>query len=424
MSSSERTEVLVVGAGPTGLTLGAALARLGIRTRIVDRSPQRTDKTKAIGVQAGVLEALGHFFGADLPARMVAAGHISHEAFLHVNRRPPVRLDLSSIPSRFNFLLLLPQSFTERFLEEECEKSGLHVERSTEVTGLTGANDRPAARCLATDANESIEADFVVGCDGAHSVVRHEVGIPFAGGAYEGNFVLGDVVLRWRWNYTSARAFLTENGIAGCFPLPGEPGFFRLILAGTKQSGSDLPPEISQQEFCQLVERLLPERLELEKFVWLTRFRLHHRLVSRFRSGRVFLAGDAAHIHSPAGGQGMNTGILDALNLANKLAAVLRSGAPDSLLDEYERQRLPVARRVVHGTDLAFEILTPKGGSISRRITLAIVPRLMAIPWIQRRVAKAISQVSVARREMADYRTAATASAAKKPAAGSPATGF
>lgn len=422
MSSSARTEVLVVGAGPTGLTLGAALARLGVRTRIIDRTPERTDKTKAIGVQAGVLEALGHFFGADLPARMVAAGHVAREAFLHVNRRAPVRLDLSSIPSQFNYLLLLPQSYTEQFLEEECQRSGLRVERSTALAGLQTGGDRPLARCQVEGGSESVEADFVVGCDGAHSAVRHEVGIPFAGGTYEGNFVLGDVVLRWRWNHTAARAFLTENGIAGCFPLPGEPGFFRLILAETKQPGLELSPEISQQEFCQLVEQLLPERVELDKFVWLTRFRLHHRLVSRFRAGRVFLAGDAAHIHSPAGGQGMNTGILDALNLANKLAAVLRSGAPDSLLDDYERQRLPVARRVVHGTDLAFEILTPKGGSISRRISLAIVPRLMGMAWFQRRVAKAISQVSVARREMADYRI--VASAEKKPAASNPATGL
>jgi len=422
MNSSARTEVLVVGAGPTGLTLGAALARLGVRTRIIDRTPERTDKTKAIGVQAGILEALGHFFGADLPARMVAAGHMAREAYLHVNRRAPVRLDFSSIPSQFNFLLVLPQSYTEQFLEEECQRSGLRVERSTALVGLQTGGDRPIARCLVEGGSESIEADFVVGCDGAHSVVRHDVGIPFAGGTYEGNFVLGDVVLRWRWNHT-ARVFLTENGIAACFPLPGGgPGFFRLILAETKQPGPDLGPDISQQEFCQLVERLLPEHVEFDKFVWLTRFRLHHRLVSRFRAGHVFLAGDAAHIHSPAGGQGMNTGILDALNLANKLAAVLRSGAPDSLLDDYEQQRLPVARRVVHGTDLAFEILTPKGGSISRRISLAIVPRLMGMAWFQRRVAKAISQVSVARREMADYRVAA--SAEKKPAAGNPATGF
>jgi 2-polyprenyl-6-methoxyphenol hydroxylase-like FAD-dependent oxidoreductase len=399
MSVNERTEVLVVGAGPTGLTLAAALARLGVRTRVIDRGAGRTDKSKAIGVQAGSLEALGDFFGDELSDKMVAAGFSAREFFAEFGQRDSLRIDLSQIPSRFNFILVLPQSYTEQFLEDELAKSALAVQWLKELVSLEQNGSTVTARMQdAAGRAEELECDFVVGCDGAHSTVRHQAGIPFAGSAYEGNFVLGDVVLRWPWPYNAGRALISERGIVGCFPMPGEQGAYRLIVAA-KGPVETASPDISPDEFCALLARLVETPIEISRFVWLTRFRLHHRIARRFASGRVYLAGDAAHIHSPVGGQGMNTGILEALNLGSKLAAVLRHGAPLAVLDRYEQERLPIARSILRGTDIAFQFAL-SGNPLVAGVRPMLLPRILGTRWIQRRLATAISQVSAARREI------------------------
>ena len=399
MSAQEQVEVLVVGAGPTGLTLTAILGRFGIRTRVVEKNAARSDKSKAIGVQAGTLEACGHFFGAQLPDKMVAAGHPAREVFVHIGDRPPARVDLSQVPSAYNFILMLAQSETERLLEEEVEKSALAVERNKELVSFENVDQRIVAHVKDREGGlEEIASDFVVGCDGAHSVVRHQAAIPYAGGAYEGNFVLGDVTLRWPWNDQAARVFLADRGLVACFPLKGGPGSYRLILVANAEATSSAS-EITADEFCEMLSSLAPVPITILDFVWLTRFRLHHRMAQHFRSGRAFLAGDAAHIHSPIGGQGMNTGILDALNLGCKLAGVLRRGAGMDTLDCYERERLPVARRVLRSTDLAFEIATADRGLL-RLVRSLVAPRLIAARFIQKRMLRAISQVDVARREM------------------------
>jgi len=399
MSANEQTEVLVVGAGPTGLTLAAALARLGVRTRVIDRGAGRTDKSKAIGVQAGSLEALGDFFGDELSGKMVAAGFSAREFFAEFGQRESLRVDLSQIPSRFNYILVLPQSYTEQFLEEELARSALAVEWRTELVTLNQNGSAVTARLQgAAGQAEELTCDFVVGCDGAHSTVRHQVGIPFSGSAYEGNFVLGDVVLRWPWPYDAGRALISERGIVACFPMPGEQGAYRLIVAA-KGPAETTSSDISPDEFCALLARLVETPIEISRFAWLTRFRLHHRIARRFASGRVFLAGDAAHIHSPVGGQGMNTGILEALNLAGKLTAVLRRGAPLAVLDRYEQERLPIARRILRGTDIAFQFALSSNPLIAG-LRPMLLPRILGTHWIQRRLATAISQVSVARREI------------------------
>jgi 3-(3-hydroxy-phenyl)propionate hydroxylase len=399
MSANEQTEVLVVGAGPTGLTLAAALARLGVRTRVIDRGACRTDKSKAIGVQAGSLEALGDFFGDALSAKMVAAGFSARGFFAEFGQRKSLRIDLSQIPSRFNYILILPQSYTEQYLEEELASSDVAVEWRKELLTLSQGDSNVTARLQnAAGQAEVFTCDYVVGCDGAHSTVRHQVGIPFAGSAYEGNFVLGDVVLRWPWPYDAGRAFVSERGIVAFFPMPGEQGAYRLIMA-EKGAAETASPDVSQEEFRALLARLVETPIEISRFVWLTRFRLHHRIASRFASGRVFLAGDAAHIHSPVGGQGMNTGILEALNLASKLAAVLRHGAPRAVLDRYELERLPIARRILRGTDIGFQFAL-SSNPIMAGLRPILLPRILGTRWIQRRLATAISQVSVARREI------------------------
>lgn len=400
MNTSGRIEVLVVGAGPTGLALAAFLARRDVRVRVIDKNAARTDKTKAIGVQAGTLEALARCFGADLSQRMIAAGLPAREAFFHFGHRSPVRIDFSQIPSEYNYILILAQSETERFLEEDLERHALKVERQTEALTITDAGSQVVARLRDGQGREQeVVADYVVGCDGAHSIVRHALGIPYAGRAYQGDFMLGDVVLRWPWPCHAPRMFLGERGVMACFPMKGPAGLFRIIMAVT--AGADPDTEaLSPEEFREWVAAAAPEPIELVEFRWLTRFRLHHRMAEHFRSGRCFLAGDAAHIHSPVGGQGMNTGIQDALNLGQKLARVLREGCDANLLDDYEKERLPVAREVLRGTDWGFSLILATNRGLLRWLRTAIAPRVLAFRWFQRKMTRLISQIDVARREM------------------------
>jgi 2-polyprenyl-6-methoxyphenol hydroxylase-like FAD-dependent oxidoreductase len=442
---ASRTGVLVVGAGPTGLTMAAALAKLGVAARIVDKNSSRTQYSQALGVHAGTLEALGDFFGDDMPRQMVAAGHPARGGFLHFGERPPVHVDLSQIPSVYNFVLVLAQSETERFLEEQVTRGAIAVERQTELVSIRDTGTRVEARLGHADGRgEDVVADYAVGCDGAHSTVRHAAGIAFAGGAYTGDFLLGDVTIRWPMPYDAVHVFFSPRGILACLPMKGETGFFRLILVSrdplaassfetasergtvpffsqgtekmgqspggfeTARSGPDQAP-LASEEFCRILARLSPVEITVTSYTWLSRFRLHHRMAERFQSGRLFLAGDAGHIHSPVGGQGMNTGIQDALSLASKIAAVARGGAPLGVLEEYQKERLPVARAVVHGTDLAFRAAAHANRGLAGWLRATLAPIVIRSRFVQKRLARTVSQVDVARRDIERRRRLAAA---------------
>ena len=250
---------------------------------------------------------------------------------MHFANREPVHVDFSRIPSVYNFILVLAQSETERFLEDLVQRGGLVVERQTELVACRdlGSNVHCTLR-HADGSSEEITTDYVVGCDGAHSTVRHEAGIGFAGGTYTGDFLLGDVVVRWPCECDQLHVFISANGILACLPMRGPQGYYRLIvvLPETQENPAIDREDVSLDELQRSVDPLVPFPVQLVDPVWMARFRLHHRMAERFQSGRLFLAGDAGHIHSPVGAQGMNTGIQDALSLASKLAAVLRGGAP------------------------------------------------------------------------------------------------
>jgi 2-polyprenyl-6-methoxyphenol hydroxylase-like FAD-dependent oxidoreductase len=314
-----------------------------------------------------------------------------------------VHVNFSGIPSIYNFILILAQSETERLLEEQITRRSQAVERLTELVSLADAGSHVDATVRHGDGREErIAADFVVGCDGAHSTVRHEAGIPFAGRAYTGDFVLGDVTLRWGLSCEAAQIFLSRGGILASLPMKGEPGHYRLILISEArvEPGADRD-DLSPDEFCKVLKPLAPVDISISNYTWLTRFRLHHRMAQRFQSGRLFLAGDAGHIHSPVGAQGMNTGIQDALSLASKLAAVLRHGAPVGLLSDYEKERLPVARAVVRGTDLAFRLASNANRGLSGWLRETIGPRVIGSSFFQKRAGRGVSQVDVARRDIA-----------------------
>ena len=403
MKDAREPVVLIVGAGPTGLAAALALAKLGVSVRLIDRNAGPSTRSKALGVQAGTLECLEAAIGPEIVREMLAAGRPAREAWIHLDAAAPIRIDLASIPSAYPFILILAQSETERILETHLARGSVRVERETELVSFAEIGEKIVAKIrLPSGEIEEVRSSFLIGADGAHSAVRHGLDLPFEGAAYEGTFVLGDVTLGWPWPYDSIRTFVSEQGVIASFPMKGDRRY-RLILIPRGAPAASDDADIGLDEFRAITERLGAGKIRVESADWLTRFRVHHRMVRHFGKGRAFLAGDAAHIHSPAGGQGMNTGIQDALNLAFKLSAVLSGDLPFSRLADYERERVPVARGVLHGTDFVFRMaLLPESRAVAwfRRVVL---PKIIGSGFVQRRMAAAISEVAIARREIRRY---------------------
>ncbi len=397
-SQSPDCQVLIVGAGPTGLTLAAILSQAGVKVRIIDKNQTRSIQSKALGVQAGTLEALSDVFGSALAEQMIGCGQPARTAELHFGNRNPVRVELSSIPSLYNFILILEQSETERILEKTLDQYNVEVEREMELRAYTQDGSKIISEVEHNGVTEKIYSQYLIGCDGAHSIVRHLAGIPFVGAAYTGDFVLGDVTVDWPWEYGVVRTFVSSSGVLAGFPLNSGHKYRLILISNEKNQTGD--STISLEEFSKLANDLCPKSIRISDPIWLTRFRVHHRIVSSYRKGNVFLAGDAAHIHSPAGGQGMNIGIQDSINLGHKLIQVLSRGAPAELLDRYEKERLPIARKVLRSTDFAFRMALLPNMPFLNGIRNLLFPLVVRNRFLQKKVARAISEVLVAREEI------------------------
>jgi 2-polyprenyl-6-methoxyphenol hydroxylase-like FAD-dependent oxidoreductase len=383
------TPVLVVGAGPTGLALALSLLRHGVRCRIVDRSPAPVTESRALGVQARTLEVL-HAVGVD--ADMVARGVRVPAGSLHFDGGREARIGFGGLPTAYPYVLILPQSETEAILAARLAAAGVAVERGVEVSGLTQDEDGVTLALGHPDGGrEDARGAWVAGCDGAHSTVRQALGVRFEGGVYDERFWLADVRLRWHAPPETLHLFLGRGGLLGVLPLTG--GYHRLVLTVPgAHTGDDRTPALAEVE--RLARAAGPPDLTIEEAIWISSFRVPRRIARRFRVGRVFLAGDAAHVHSPAGGQGMNTGIQDAANLAWKLARVLRGAARDRLLDTYEVERIPVARDVLRGTDALTRMVLLRQ-PLLRALRDRLLPRLLALAPVQRAVTEQIAELSV-----------------------------
>ncbi|MDF3289948.1 FAD-dependent oxidoreductase [Streptomyces silvisoli] len=363
-----RTEVAIVGAGPTGLTLAVTLARAGIDFVLLDRQEQAAHTSRAGVVHARTLEVLDELGTAP---ELLARGRRADQITVRDGARQVLRVPFGGLPTRFPFALVVPQYETEDVLASRLRQLGGTVHRPYEVTAV--AQDAEGAT-LTMASGETLRAAYVVGADGMHSVVREAAGIGFEGGSYRESFVLADVTLE---QDRPDEGLALRFGAAGVFfvaPFPG--GHYRVIAT------VDDAPDKPELGYVQgLLDTHDPYRGKIRELIWSSRFRIHHRVAERFRAGRVLVAGDAAHVHSPAGGQGMNIGIQDGYALGQALA--------EGRLETYEQRRRPVARRVVAFTDRMTRIVT--GPWVVRHTLLPLVSR---VPALRQRLAMELAELN------------------------------
>ncbi len=379
--------VLVVGAGPVGLTMAAELARYRIPVRIIDKAPARSDKSKALAVWPRTLELLASAGCADA---FVAAGLKAGAIDIHSGNTIVARLTVDHIDSPFRYLLILPQSETERLLETHLETLGGKVMRGTELTGFTETADGVSCTVRHPDGQDgTIDAGWLIGCDGAHSLVRRTLGMTFAGDTLPTGFMIADVHIAGLTIPPADLAiFWHEDGPLMLFPI--SPGHYRVIA----DTGSATNPHPAFEDVQAIVAQRGPGGVTLSDPVWLSGFAVNERKVENYRAGRVFLAGDAAHVHSPAGGQGMNTGMQDAFNLAWKLALVEKGLADSGLPDSYSPERSAVARQVLTDSGRLTRVMLVRN-RLTRLLRRLAAHRILSIPAVQHAVADRLAGLTI-----------------------------
>jgi len=383
-------DVLVVGAGPVGLALACELARNGVSCRIIDKRPAAVTTSRAIAIFPRTLEV---FQIMNMIDPVLEAGHQLAGVALYNRSGQIGHIGFDALPTRYRFALSLPQSETERLLIEHLGSFGKSVDRDRELVAFSQSVDSIQAVIRdAGGAEEIFDARWVVGCDGAHSNVRHLLGLPFEGAAYEETFVLADVKLDSALDPVHAHLFLTETGLVGIFPFRN--GGCRIIASTQPESKGGPAGDPKFAEVIDLVNSRTDLGIKICEPDWMSRFHISHRKVAEFRAGRGFLAGDAAHIHSPAGGQGMNTGIQDAFNLAWKLGLVVRGKSPDSLLDSYNEEREPVARMVLTLTDRLTRMGTMQN-PLGRHVRDALLSILTGMHPVEDRIAETMAEIGI-----------------------------
>jgi 2-polyprenyl-6-methoxyphenol hydroxylase-like FAD-dependent oxidoreductase len=354
-TAKHETDVLIVGAGPTGLTLACELLGRGVSCRIIDTAASPATTSRALGLQPRTLEL---FDTMGIIDRVLATGGPVTDANLYRGDRLLLTLSaagLRNLDTPYPRLWITPQASVERPLIERLLELGGTVERSRELADFRQIDSRVIAtvRHGDSDAPEEIHAGWLVGCDGAHSRVRKTLGVSFEGGTYEEKFLLADVDLDWSRERDRTHTWFPQDGMFTVFPLQGTSQW-RIFAVLEDEAAPPLSLELFQRLFR---ERTGDVKTNVSNPTWMSNFTINRRMVDRYRVGRAFLAGDAAHVHSPFGAQGMNTGIQDACNLGWKLALVVRGEASERLLDTYEEERLPVARRVLAQTDTNTRVL-------------------------------------------------------------------
>ncbi|KAJ8061616.1 hypothetical protein OCU04_009423 [Sclerotinia nivalis] len=368
------TAVLIVGAGPTGLSLALELSVQKIPFILIDPLLTRAPHSRALVLHARSVELLSRH--SSLVSNLLPLWKQNLGLTFYINRKKAFEVDLTKesvgvLDTEYSGPYFLSQSETESCLERQLEEYGGKVERGTKATAIVQDDSGVSVRLRKVKEDgyeepdeEEIRCQYIVGCDGSHSIVRKSAGLNFEGSAYASDFLLVDVKLKW--DYAPNRlTMLMGSEFMMCLPL--KDGAYRLILSvpnsknGESTYGEAKDDEPTLKVFEEAFQRLATGNIQLEgPPMWIARFKLHHRIADSFRNGRIFIAGDAAHIHSPAGGQGMNTGIQDAINLGWKLGMVLRNEKKDTFLDSYNVERRRVGTNLLKGTDRVFEFMAMK----------------------------------------------------------------
>ena len=387
---------LICGAGPVGLTMAAELHRYGVECRIFDKSPAPSSVSKALGIQARTLEVfedmgvLEPFLQEALRLEGVhiydAKNELAHIRFDNI--------DLSDLP--YPFGMLLPQSHTERILLAHLAKAGIMVERPKELKDFEQDAEGITVRLLCADGTiEEVRTHWLLGCDGAGSTVRQLVGETFEGDTYKEVFWAADVVMETPLPRAEIHSVLHPDGMMMVFPLFPDRNFYRLaadvevdVPEGTR------PPAPTLEEMQEVAKKRLPFPVKFERAEWLSSFRIHHRKIKQYRHGRVFLSGDAAHIHSPMGGQGMNTGIQDAYNLAWKIALVEQGFGTKELLDSYQAEREPIAEDLLAATDRMTKVAKTRS-ALLQKIRNKVLPLVAGTAVVQERMIRGMAEVDL-----------------------------
>lgn len=351
----QTTDVLIIGAGPTGLALACQLVRYGINFLIIEKKEGVTPYSKAIGVHARTLEIYEQI---DLAERAVEQGAVAGKGRLIVDGEVRGELDFANIGeglSPYPFVLMLEQSKNEQLLYEYLLSHGKEVQWETELEDFTATDSIVTARIKTSDGKtQTVEAKYLAGCDGPKSLVRHTLGLEFGGSTFERMFYVADAQVDWRFSHDALHICLGKESFAVFFPLKGEKRY-RIVGVFPEEFAKD-EGEVLYEEIEARIREQAKLELDIHDVEWFSTYKVHTRHASKFSAGRCFLAGDAAHIHSPAGAQGMNTGIQDGYNLAWKIALVLGGTAGPNLLDTYNEERLENAKNLLRTTDRMFQL--------------------------------------------------------------------
>jgi len=383
-------DVLIIGAGPVGLTMAAELARFGITVRILDKASAPTDKSKALVVWPRTLELLDRSGAA---AAFVDAGLQVTSANIITGHQQLAHIALNDVASPYPFALMLPQSDTERLLTQHLSTFDIGVERDLELTTFTQSPEGILATTTGpNNATETVAAKYLIGCDGAHSTVRHELGMQFTGDTLPSDWILADVHLAGDALQQAVTVAWHAEGILAIFPITDTR--YR-VIADVGPTPQDTPrPDPTLADVQKALDTRGPGGINASDPIWLATFHINERKVADYRSGRVFLAGDAAHIHSPAGGQGMNTGMQDACNLAWKLALVHRGICKPELLDSYSLERSAVGDEVLKGAGRLTRVAILRGEA-KQSIRNHVASLLFGLSPIRHLAAQTLTELSI-----------------------------
>ena len=377
------TDVAIVGAGPTGLALAAELQRLGVSAVILERLAAGDNTSRAAVIHARTLEVLEPL---GVTPELITQGLIIETFRVRERSRVLATIHFAGLPTKYPFTVLCPQQRTEAILLARLQALGSHVDRPCEVVAITDAAGGVTVKYRRNDHVETLKANWVVGCDGMHSVVREQAVIPFEGSAYQESFVLGDVKMDWPIERDEVSLFFSDAGLTLVAPLP--ENHFRIVA--TLQ---EAPPVPSIADFQKILNERGPENgtIRIRSLSWSSRFHVHHRLAKTFHKGHILLAGDAAHVHSPAGGQGMNTGIQDAISLADALRQILQQ-KNEAALHAWQAKRRDIAQDVVSLTDRMTKLGTAHSPAVKllRNAAFDIIGHL---EFVQHAIAQQLSEL-------------------------------